>query len=426
MNEEFLAFAWNYNLYQSTDLRTSDGESIRVESVGIRNDHAGPDFFQAKIRIGETLWAGNVEIHTHASDWNRHGHQRDPAYDNVILHVVFRNDVPVHTTTGRAIPALALDELLNLDVYDKYQQFLRSKSWVPCERQLESMDQLTLRSWLDRLMIQRLERKTQEILQALDQRQYDWAEVFYIFLARNFGFKVNADPFERLARSLPWRTLAKHRDNIHQVEALLFGQSGLLPADPEDAYSDLLATEYRHLKQKFSLEPLQQSVWRFMRMRPSNFPTVRLAQFAGLIHHTEGWFAQMLELRSVEEFRAMFQPPVTEYWNTHYRFGKSAAKRSRLLGAGSIDILLINTVVPFLFIYGRQKGQPAYEERAINLLERLNAEQNTIVKKWGERGVKAMSALDSQALLELKANYCNEKKCLICSIGNRILRSPDD
>ncbi|NCD71297.1 DUF2851 family protein [Mucilaginibacter agri] len=422
--EDFLYHVWKFRLYDRDQLRTTTGETIEVINPGTRNTNAGADFQQARIKIGDTLWAGNVEIHVAASDWQKHNHQQDRAYDNVILHVVYRNDLPVETTEGNLLPTLELEHRIPAELYGRYHSLVYGEQKViPCESAIHTIDDLTMRTWLTRVLVERLEKKSAFVIQTLNQNRGDWEETFYQHLASSFGFKINSLPFEMLAKSLPQIILSKHKNSMLQIEALIFGQAGFLEDELRDDYPNLLKKEYQFLRKKYGFEPLDKYLWKFLRLRPLNFPTIRLAQFAALISKSNHLFSKVLEISDVKLLRELFTDiPVNAYWETHYRFDVESNPSSKEMGLASIDSLLLNTLALFLFSYGRQRQQEQYVDRSLALLEQLPAEQNSIISNFDDLGVKTKTAFESQALLELKNNYCNYKKCLQCSVGNKILK----
>jgi len=422
MREEFLHFLWRFRRFDNHDLKTTTGEALTILQPGRYNRDSGPDFLDARLRIGETLWAGNVELHLQASGWQSHGHQRDPAYENVILHVVLDEDQVIFRKSGARIPCLELRGRIPAKVWSRYRFLVNNDTWVPCQSQLPEVPAVSIYAWLDRLSAERLEQSTGAIRERLAANQGDWENTFYQFLARNFGLKVNAEPFDRLARSLPIRLLWKHRHNLLQLEALLFGQSGLLAGDFRDAYPQKLQKEYAHLRRKYDLEPLPTHNWKFMRLRPANFPTLRIAQLATLIHQSDHLLSKVLAARTVSELENMFDVKLSNYWKHHYRFGHPSQRRPKKLGQTAVRLLVINTFAPFLFLYGQLNGFPQYQERALQLLEALPPEDNHVIRRWKSIGLTARSAQDSQALLQLKKYYCDRKACLDCAVGNVILR----
>ncbi len=421
MTEEFLHYIWQYRLYKP-DLVLQTGEQADVLHPGIHNLDSGPDFFNAKVRIGETIWAGNVEIHIHSSDWKRHNHQQDISYDNVIMHVVWRDDTPVLRMNGSEIPTLALDGLYNENSWKNYLRFMASQQWIPCDTMISGVDPFIRNAWFDRVLVERLERKALQVEHILSLTNNDWAHTFYRLLARNMGFKLNNQAFEMLAQSLPYPFLAKHADDLFQIEAMVFGQAGLLESSFTDEYPRKLKKEYEFLKGKFDLKPIDAHLWRFMRLHPGNFPTLRLAQFASIIHHSGSMISELFNSVDVNTYYKLFSVEASEYWNTHYTFEKASASRKKTLGRSSVDLLVINLVAPILLAYGRRKGDTLMTGKPIDILMQLKGEENSMIRKWAELDMDVSNAACTQSLLELKTNYCDLKKCLNCSIGNYLLR----
>jgi hypothetical protein len=419
MTEEFLTYIWKYGLFERTSLISDTGEAVEVIALGEHNTNAGPDFINAKIRIGNTLWAGNVEIHLNASDWKKHSHQTDKAYDNVILHVVLKADQPTTRTNATTIPTVELK--FNGQLYSNYTYLIGNKTWISCHNHIARIDRLLLQSWLSSVMVERLESKTNTIDDWLEKYQHNWEEVFYIQLARSFGFHLNAEPFERIARSLPFNILGRHKNSLFQLEALLFGQAGFLSDEGGDEYESQLKAEYDHLRHKYNLKPVDMHLWKFMRLRPVNFPTVRLAQFAALVNTSTGLFRKILEAENLPSLVRLFSIRPSAYWETHYKFGSVGAARKKTLGEEASRTLLINTVIPLVFLYGHKRGDEKLKARAVEFLSQLPAEKNAVIKRWEKAGVKAESALDTQALLQLRSNYCQKKQCLRCVVGSRII-----
>jgi len=421
MTEEFLHYIWQYRLY-SPNLVLQTGEQVEVLHPGVHNTDSGPDFFNAKIRIGETIWAGNIEIHILSSDWKRHNHQQDMSYDNVILHVVWRDDMPVFRKDGTQIPTLELDGLYNENSWKNYLRFMASQQWIPCDTMIASVDPFLRNAWFDRVLVERLERKALQVEHILSLTKNDWSHTFYRLLAHNMGFKLNNQAFEMLAQSLPYQFLAKHADDLFQVEAMVFGQAGLLETSFQDDYPQKLKKEYEFLKSKFDLTPIDSHLWRFMRLHPGNFPTVRLAQFASIMHHSVSIISELFNSNDVNTYRKLFGAEASEYWNTHYTFDKPSASRRKTLGQSSVDLLLINLVAPILLSYGRRRSDTEITEKPIDMLMQLKGEENSIISKWAALGMDVSTAANTQALLELKTNYCDKKKCLDCRIGNELLK----
>lgn len=421
VTEEFLHYLWKYRLLKP-NLKLVSGEACEVIDVGIHNQNAGPDFFNARIKIEDTIWAGNVEIHFKSSDWFAHKHHLDKAYENVILHVVRQNDKTLYSKSGQILPTIEIMEDYHPEMYKRYTEIMTNRNWVACENLLNRVDRFVINNWLDRLMIERLEEKAMEIESQLHFNHNNWEQTFYEFLARNFGFKVNALPFDLLAKSLPLSCLGKHKNSILQIEALLFGQSGLLKSGFNDSYPRQLQKEYNFLKEKYNLTHLDHHIWRFMRLRPSNFPTIRIAQFADLVFKSSHLFSKVLEAGSLKDLLALFTISVSAYWRDHYLFDKLSAVRSKNLGLTAIHLIMINTVIPFLFVYGKNRNDQGMVDRSLRLLDQLPGEVNTVVKKWETLGMSVRTAFNTQALIELKSNYCNHKKCLHCAIGNDLLK----
>lgn len=423
MNEAFLHYLWQYRLFDTRHLKTKDGLSVEIVNPGHYNTDSGPDFFNAQVRLDGTLWAGNVEIHLRSSDWQRHGHHLDAAYDNCILHAVHEWDTATLRKDGTAVPTIELNSRFPAHLWENYLALLGTQGWVPCEHRLREIDRFTMENWLDRLLVERLEQKTRQILQDLTWNRNDWQETFYQHLARNFGFKINALPFELVARTLPLKYISRHRDRLFDVEALLFGQAGLLEGEFHDSYPISLITEYRHLARTYHLKAIQGSGWKYLRLRPSNFPTIRIAQFAKLLSGNDRLFSSILEVRDVAAAMSLFSVSASEYWLTHFLFDKPAEALDKKLGRASIENILVNTVVPFLFAWGIQQGNDSHRQQALDLLEKIPAEDNHFIRNWEEAGVTVKSAFHSQALLQLKLLYCTEKKCLSCAIGNKLINS---
>jgi hypothetical protein len=419
--EKFLHYLWKYRLFDEEKLHSSDDEKIQVLDLGMPNNDAGPDFQNAKIKIGNTLWVGNVEIHVKSSDWYHHGHDRDKSYDNVILQVVLHDDKKVMRTTGEVVPTTEIkfpDYLLK-----NYRHLLENEAWIACENELNKVDPFVIDFWLSKLTIERLENKSEAIKKEMHLNQNNWEVSFYHKLARNFGFKVNSEPFELLAKSLPLKIISKHKDDLFQLEALFFGQAGFLNQKVlHDEYHQKLFEEYRYLKKKWQLKPLEKHLWKFSRLRPGNFPTVRIAQFCALINKSKRLFSLILDKRNFNELSALFEVKPSVYWQTHYRFLKESRKKEYKLGKNAFNILVINTIVPFLFVYGQQQNKQEYKERALDFLLKLPPEKNAIIKKWEKLGIQSSNAYYTQALLQLKNEYCNIKRCLDCQIGNAIIK----
>lgn len=422
MTEELLHHIWKFRLFNPFDLKTTHQEAIEIIKVGEHNHHAGPDFFNAKIKIGNISWIGNVEVHIHSNDWEKHHHQSDKAYDNVILHVVYKTNQQIYRANGEPIPTLELKDRIPSSYYQIYQGFKQSNDWIPCEKLVHTVPSILWRSLLDRLLVERLEDRAIQIRNMLALNKMNWEETFYQMLARNFGFKTNAVPFELLSKSLPSIVLAKHKDSLLQVEALLFGQAGFLETHFQDRYPQQLQNEYVFLRQKFKLLPIELHLWKFLRLRPVNFPTIRIAQFAALIHRSSNLFSKIMDAQQMHELVELINVDVSAYWNERYLFEKRTNFRYKKLGEESVHNIIINTVIPFLFVYGKMKGEEAYMEKALSLMEELNGESNSVITRWNALQVNVDKASSTQALLQLKNKYCDRKRCLHCSIGNFLLK----
>lgn len=422
ISEDLLYYLWKFRLFNLENLKTVDGEPVEIISTGHQNKDAGPDFEEAKIQIGGTLWAGSVEMHTKSSDWNNHQHTQNKAYNNVVLHVVSEYDTPVYRNNGTEIQTLELKNRIPNSILFNYKDLMQNMYWIPCENKMGGLDKIHINSWLSRLLIERLEEKSNQVLNLLEEYKGSWDDAFYITIAKNFGFKTNSLPFELLAKSLPQQILAKHKNNKLQTEALIFGQAGFLSESHDDEYYKTLQAEYSFLQKKHQLNPLEVYIWKFLRLRPNNFPTMRLAQFAALVSKSNHLFATVLELEDKKDLFALFQNlPISSYWEIHYLFGKVSGESSKQLGKQSINNILLNTVALFLFSYGKYIGNDNFVKRAIQLLENLPLETNYIINRFIEIGLKPGGADISQALLQLKKNYCDQKKCLSCGIGIKLL-----
>lgn len=418
MTEKLLQFIWQFQYYNRSQLHTTAGDKIEIVFPGKLNENQGPDFLDAKIRIGETLFAGTVELHLKTSDWKRHGHGNDSNYNNVILHVVLQHDALFEN----AIPVIALHDRISSLLLDKYASLMAEAAFIPCAASIAQTRELTWISWKERLVAERLTRKAKAVFQIFDNTGHHWEETFWRLLARNFGIKVNADAFEEIARTIPVNILAKQRSSIHQLEALLLGQANLLPDEEGDEYTKLLQREYLFLKGKYRLNPIVNPV-HFLRMRPGNFPTVRLAQLAMLVHTSNHLFSKLLEENDLKNIKTALQVTANDYWHYHYRPGHLSPYKPKKLGGSMADTIIINTIVPLLFAYGLHHKKESYKEKAIQWLQELAAETNTVTGNFVQLSVINKSAYDSQALLELKHEYCDGKRCLQCAVGNGLLKT---
>jgi len=421
MNEALFQFIWQYSLYSPAGLVTANGEPLTIIYSGKLNKDAGPDFHEGKIKIGNTILVGNIELHIKSSDWLRHGHQNDPAYQKLVLHVVYENDV---ADVAGNTPVLELKQHIPQHIIDHYAGLMQASGKLPCSGQHGGVKEITKESWLSRLLAERWEQKLADWNVLLKNSKEDWQNLLYWRTAANFGFKTNATPFLMLAQSLPLNLPAKHRENLMQIEALLFGQAGMLEDDFKDDYPRELQKEYDYLRKKYKLKPIQSHLWKFLRMRPANFPTIRIAQFAALVHKSLHLFSQIIETHTVKEIEPLLEVTASSYWDTHFQFDvpqKQASPKS--LGKTSVHNIIINTIAPIQFLYASRQGTHVLQERSLQLLEAVPAEKNNITTLWDANGWNAANAAQSQAMIQLYNNYCTAKRCLECSIGLNIIRS---
>ncbi len=417
MSEELLHFAYKYKLYE--DAVFFNTESVDLLDIGKQNFDSGPDFIGAKLKTKEAVWVGNVEIHVNSSDWNLHKHNTDKAYNNVILHVVQNHNCDVYTENGRLLPVLQIK--ISNDVEHKYGKFLENKTNIPCEEYIKTVDKFRLKMWLSKVLIQRLSTKVKNIKQLLELNTNSWEEVLYQSTAKAFGFKINAEPFEKLAKSVPLKIISKHNSPL-QIEAIFMGQAGFLnEVNCNDSYYTKLKNEYVFLKNKFNLSSTEKHQWKFLRLRPANFPTIRISQFANLMSKYDSLFSKVINAKSVDNLLNIFDIKTSEYWNTHYTFGKKSAYKIKAMGKQSVNLILINSLIPYIFTYGQLTDNENVKNKAINFIEELKPEKNRIISMWNTMGIKTSSAFDTQALLEQKKSYCDKNKCLKCGIGIEIL-----
>lgn len=423
ISEELLHYVWQHQFFNREDLKTEEGEQVQIVRPGNLNTHSGPDFFNGQIYIGDLLWVGNVEIHIRSSDWFKHHHQEDPAYSKLILHVVWEHDQEVVKTNGTFLPVLVLKGRVKRKLIEQYTQLKASKSWIACEHHLRAVEPIYVQQMFNRMAIERLQNKSKRIEQLLQLHKNDWEAVFYQLLARSFGFKVNALPFELLAVNIPFTILRKYQNDEMKFNALFFGQAGFLNTTPLDEFQAKLHKEYQHLKRLHQLTSLEVSIWKFLRMRPSNFPTLRIAQFVQFFLVHKRPFENIRLASSIEELHQLLAVGVHPYWRNHYHFGKKFQQgKNRPVGKASREVIIINSVVPILFTWLKTqgKGDPA---EVLDILQRLKSEDNSISRGWKEKGIQVESAFDSQACLQLKQTFCTLKKCLNCTIGNAILKA---
>ncbi|MBX2844886.1 MAG: DUF2851 family protein [Saprospiraceae bacterium] len=418
MKEDLLQFIWRYQLYNRNALATASGEELQIIHPGNWNKtDAGPDFENARIKIGRTEWAGHIELHVNSSDWQRHGHQGDRAYRNVILHVVFNDD-----GNGPPIPTLELQPRIKHLLIQNYEDLRQSLRDIPCAAQIDQINALTWVNWKSRLLAERLEVKTERIRARLIDTNYNWNQVFYEFLGYNFGLSKNGEAFLEITRRLPLNTLLKHKNNILQMEALLFGTAGFLEKKHSDTYPKLLRKEFLFLRKKYKLAPISPVLWRFATMRPAAFPTIRLAQFVQVLFQSESLFGDLLYIHDVTAIKERFAYPASEYWDTHYTFDNEKSNRPKRIGATTVENILINTIIPFKFLYGQRKQDQNLIQKSLQLLETIRPEKKSITKRWQALGISIEHAFDSQALIYLRKQYCAQFRCLHCQVGVQLLK----
>lgn len=422
MKEEFLHYLWQYQLFSLVDLQTTNNKQITIVKQGILNTNSGPDFLQAKIKMNHQLWAGNVEIHLKSSDWYAHQHETDVNYDAVILHVVWEDDATVFMKNNRPLPTLVLKNLVDKSVLKNYQQLFSSqKKFIPCENLIENVHPFVFQNWNERLYFERLEYKTAFIKQLLQKSNHDFEAVLFHLLAKNFGLKVNADAFLQMATSFNFSILRKERFNKEKLSALLFGQSGFLEDEQQELYAQALKKEYDFLKNKYQIQPISKHQFQFFRMRPANFPTIRIAQLVSIFYTHQNLFSQLMSINKLADFYELLSVAVDVFWQTHYTFEKTSKKSSKKLTKSFIDLLIINTIMPLKFYYLQQRGEVAHEN-IIALMQQIKPEKNSVISRFSDIKITSKNAFETQALLQLRNEYCTTKRCLQCAIGNDLLR----
>ena len=421
MNEDFLHYVWKYKLFSLTNLKTTLNEEVVLVKTGLHNKNAGTDFLNAQLKINNQLWIGNVEIHLKSSDWYLHNHETDANYDAVILHVVWEDDATIFMKNNKPLPTLVLKDLVKGDILKSYQNlFSTQQRWIPCQNEIETIDSFVLENWKERLFFERLERKATEMKLLLSAENNNFEAVLFQLLAKNFGLKVNGDSFLRLVKSIDFSVLQKVRFQEQQLTALLFGQAGFLEEDVEDEYHQKLKNEYAFLQHKYKLTPISKNVFSFFRMRPPNFPTIRIAQLIALYHQHQNLFSKLMEAEKLEDFYTIFSVEVHSFWKTHYTFETVSKSSAKKLTNSFIDLLLINTVIPLKFLY-QKKNREVNEEGFLKLMQKIKPEKNSIISKFSDLKITSKNAFETQALLELKNNYCTPKRCLECAIGVKLL-----
>lgn len=422
MKEDFLHYLWKFKKFDGLNLKSVQGEEITIIKTGDYLELAGPDFFNAHIEIGNQKWAGNVEIHLKSSDWYLHNHEKDAAYKNVILHVVWENDTAIFREDNTEIPVLVLKDYVSKEIIDNYNALVSPKTWISCERQLKEIDRFVFKNWQERLFFERLERKSKFINQLLEETNQDWEAVLFCLLAKNFGLNTNGNSFLQIAKAIPFSVIRKESFEVENLEALLFGTSGLLETEKEDVYYKDLKFRYFYLLHKYQIEKIYADPLQFFKLRPDNFPTIRLSQLASLYHRHQNLFSKIIDLKSIGEVYRLLNISASSYWQNHYQFDKESPNKSKMLSKPFIDLVVINTIIPLQFAYSNIRGESIAED-LIDFINEVDSEKNAIIDKFNSFGIKSQSAFESQALLELKNEYCERKACLKCAIGLELLKN---
>ena len=422
MKEDFLHYIWKFKKFDSLNLKSVQGESITILKTGDYLELAGPDFFNAHIEIGNQKWAGNVEIHLKSSDWYLHNHEKDPAYKNVILHVVWENDTAIFRENNTEIPVLVLKDYVSREIIENYKALVSPKTWIFCERQLKDMDRFVFKNWQERLFFERLERKSKFIDHLLEETNQDWEAVLFCLLAKNFGLNTNGNSFLQISMAIPFSVIRKESFEIENLEALLFGTAGLLEVEKEDVYYKDLKFRYFYLLHKYQIEKTYTEPLQFFKLRPDNFPTIRLSQLAAVYHKHQNLFSKIIDLKSVDAVYRLLSVSASSYWQNHYQFDKESPKKSKTLSKSFIDLLIINTIIPLQFAYSNMMGESISED-LIDFMNEVTSEKNVIIDKFNSFGIQSKTAFESQTLLELKNEYCERKACLKCAIGLELLKN---
>ncbi|MBP6183048.1 DUF2851 family protein [Flavobacterium sp.] len=421
MKEDFLHYLWKFKKFDTLNLKTFNNEEITIINVGQYLELAGPDFFNAQITIGDQKWAGNVEIHLKSSDWYVHHHEKDAAYENVILHVVWEHDTEIFRSNNTEIPVLELKKYVEKETVENYQSLMAPKSWIFCEKQLRGIDEFAFKNWQERLFFERLERKSQPIFDLLEQTNQDWEAVLFCLLAKNFGLNTNGEIFLKIAQSIPFSIIRKESFEVENLEALIFGASGLLDSEKEDNYFKDLKFRYFYLLHKYQIEKICIEPVQFFKHRPDNFPTIRLSQLANLYHGKQNLFSKINTLNSLKDIYEVFQVSASEYWLNHYQFDKESPKKKKSLSKSFIDLIVINTIISLQFAFAKSRGKEISED-LISLITEVSAEKNAVIDKFCSFGIQPKSAFETQSLLQLKNEYCNKSKCLECAVGMELLK----
>ncbi|WJS96620.1 DUF2851 family protein [Flavobacterium johnsoniae] len=421
MKEEFLHYLWKFKKFDTLNLKTAQDELITIVKTGDYLELSGPDFFNALIIIENQKWAGNVEIHLKSSDWYLHNHEKDPAYENVILHVVWENDTPIYRKNNTEIPVLVLKDYVSKEIIENYNSLISPKTWISCEKQLKELDDFVFKNWQERLFFERLERKSKFISEILKETNQDWEAVLFFLLAKNFGLNTNGNSFLQIAKSIPFSVIRKESFEYENLEALLFGTAGLLDVEKEDVYFKDLKFRYYYLLHKYQLEKTYINPLQFFKLRPDNFPTIRLSQLASLYHKQQNLFSKIIDLKSVESVYRILSVSTSSYWQNHYQFDRESVEKNKRLSKSFLDLIVINTIIPLQFIYSNIMGE-SIEEDLIDFMKEVPSEKNATIDKFNSFGINSKNAFESQTLLELKNEYCTHKACLNCAIGLELLK----
>lgn len=423
MSEYLLQFLWLHRLYDTSKaLTTLDGEEIIVLHPGIWNKNAGPDFLEARLLIGNTKWVGHIEIHVKSSDWFKHGHEKDTNYASIILHVVFEHDKVVYTVNDNSFPTLEIKSYVQTSYLKKYAYLQQTNDFIACAKRIKDVSALIIKSQLDKNLHERLQEKINPVSELLHEHHHDWQEVFYLVVAQSFGLHINQESFANLAKQTPLRLLDKYKTNLFQVEALLFGQAGFLDEYFDEEYPQALQNEYAYLKKLHHLQSMPKEQWKFLRLRPANFPTLRIAQLAALLHDSVNLFSKIIDAKTIKELEQFFMTEPSSYWKEHYHFTKKVPEQTKGSGKSFAQLIIINSIVPILYRYGKMQGNEQLCAHAIRLLSNIKPENNAIVQNFRRLNIHPENAGDTQAILHLKKNYCDQKRCLDCSIGYKIMK----
>ncbi|MEP6931080.1 MAG: DUF2851 family protein [Flavobacterium sp.] len=422
MKEDFLHYLWKFKKFDTLNLKTTQNEPVTIIKAGDYLESAGPDFFNAQIIIGNQKWAGNVEIHLKSSDWYIHGHERDVAYENVILHVVWEHDTEIFRENNTEIPVLVLKNYISYSLINSYNLLVTPKSWIPCEKEIAKINDFVFKNWQERLFFERLERKSTFIFNLLEETNQDWEAVLFCLLAKNFGLNTNGNTFLQIAKSVPFSIIRKESFEAENLEALLFGSSGLLDAEKEDVYFTDLKIRYFYLLNKYQLAKTYTDPLQFFKLRPDNFPTIRLSQLASLYHKHQNLFSKIIEVKSIKQVYELLRVSTALYWQDHYQFDKESPKKAKALSKSFIDLVILNTVIPLQFAFAEKRGELIFED-LIDFMNEVAPEKNSIIDKFESFGLISKSAFDTQVLLQLKNEYCNQKACLKCAIGMELLKN---